>query len=512
MGSFPRSLVSYVLSVSFSSSSAMAHSPQAYHQHTVLDAFQPLPSFPSPSGQIFSAASPPDYSSSVERCSADSSDSRRSRCDPTHDTSLKTEREEELFPSSPELSFPSRTNDLPQTASSSIAEHQEGEFSVGRSQAASSSPPLRTPTASSSSFASRRPLSNSPEKCRSFSSSSSSALASQRTLSPGIHSSSSPCFSTNSALPPINTPDSPAPSSSSSWASSSLLPVASPPSYFGEEDEDGSGSSSPSSFIMSSRAPDPTAALAKEGEEEEEHATPPETSADTPTAFLKFSGDSSSKIIRENPLKAFEREELKETMEAYVHPQRETLSSSSSLFSLSSSRATDGRPESHHPLSFLEALGHASAAEAAALGGGAWDLSLWGLGAFQRSFPSMFSAGKTPADAEDASLEKAKETEKGERKHEGGGKEEEEGEGGELRRSLLELKAKTTLVAEEGEGRQQDLGLGGRGGGRQEAPPSSSSWYSVFKSKVQSVFDRIDKRIAESNGMLVHGDLYEFPL
>ncbi|PFH37825.1 hypothetical protein BESB_001670 [Besnoitia besnoiti] len=97
-------------------------------------------------------------------------------------------------------------------------------------------------------------------------------------------------------------------------------------------------------------------------------------------------------------------------------------------------------------VSFLEALGQAAAAEAAALGGGVWDLSTWGAGAFVPGLANAENAAKT---------------------------------------------GEATAAASGG---------------------WFASWGGNWRETVQQFFAKVDKRIEEANGMLMHGDLYEFPL
>ncbi|CBZ52740.1 conserved hypothetical protein [Neospora caninum Liverpool] len=93
-------------------------------------------------------------------------------------------------------------------------------------------------------------------------------------------------------------------------------------------------------------------------------------------------------------------------------------------------------------MSFMEALGRAAAAEAAALGGGAWDWSTWGVGAFREA-----------ARGQEAGEEKVED--------------------------------KKTQSA------------------KSEAP----LWGGEWREAVSNFFAKVDKRIAEANGMLHYTDL-----
>ncbi|PHJ21393.1 hypothetical protein CSUI_004760 [Cystoisospora suis] len=443
---------------------AVAHSPQAHH--TVLDVFQ--------------ASSPPsvisfdqsDIDNPTERCSRSSSFTRN-RC---HPHSSKNDDSSKLL-LTPDLEEPRSMLSIlsesplpvaPSLMTAKLPTEEKKEDSPSHTISPSSSPSSMN---TSSSIASPRRMENPSEKCRSFSSSSSSF---QRTLSPGVHTASSPCFSTKSALPPMTA------SPSEAVSSSSFV------SYGGST---------------------PTTAIAKE-EGEQDGKTGDDnvaSSVSSSSSSKLFDHPSATQLIREDPAKAFEREALKEGIRTLENAHVETISSSS--------RGS--------PMTFLEALGHASAAEAAALGGGAWDLSLWGLGAFQKSLPSVFphSDGKNvpsstsladgtthTEETEGEQLRRSHEGDTFKKKMTGGGEAVDEKtveHEGETKNSLLEVKAKVLHTGEEGELTRGDT---------TSKEPISSSWYSVFKSKVQSVFDKIDRKVAESNGMLMHGDLYEFPL
>eukprot|EP00070_Physeter_catodon_P039298 XP_028346192.1 nucleoprotein TPR-like [Physeter catodon] len=223
---------------------------------------------------------------------------------------------------------------------------------------------------------------------------------------------------------------------------------------------------------------------------------------------------------------------------AAVEPREEVAADASSAHATASG---EGKQQN---MSFFEAMGHAAAAEAAALVGGTWDWSTWGIGGLQSTSPASArvkqTTGAASADAGSAAVPpvaaakitvgtandvaEAPAAATAANKSAGDSV---SGLGGSGDVASVAAAPPAVPVSTGGQAavaavenpaaaREQERGAAAKSelDGKSGSSRSNESWWGgkTWTDAIGSFFKKLDQRIEDAQGVLSHSDLYEFSL